>query len=374
MELSQVAINKLADHLANTGVFALKSDMEKKLAAMVKRAAVSEPRSDFSISKAVRGLSAMRGCIVNSATREEDINYAEKALVTGSGAGSYLVPTIQAQEVIEFLSVNSVVRAAGARIWPAGPNTFKFTLPIASGLPTVEWLGQNTSQSASDPGLSQLPVSAKTARALVVLPNELIFASSPAIDTVVSELLGIGFGEAEDTAFFKTTATTNGPSSIYASATTTYYNVGNSANGGNLSYPDITAVLYKSAAAKARGPFVWFMSARTFYQRVLGLIDLQSRPIIVSDPTGPAQFRLFGAPVFISPLIPENQAVGSGSNQSYAVYTNPRYLHIAEAQGMEVAISTERWFELNQVGIRAVRYEDFQFGPEAGICTLRGIN
>ena len=47
------------------------------------------------------------------------------------------------------------------------------------------------------------------------------------------------------------------------------------ANGGNLLYGDITAVLAKAAAVKAKGPFAWAMSPRTFYTRVLGMMDAQ---------------------------------------------------------------------------------------------------
>jgi HK97 family phage major capsid protein len=83
---------------------------------------------------------------------------------------------------------------------------------------------------------------------------------------------------------------------------------------------------------------------------------------------------LMGWPVYVSPAIPENQAVGSGSSQSYLVFTNPKYIHIGQSSALEIAISEERYFEFNQIGIRAVTHQDHQYGPPAGITILQGIN
>lgn len=368
VEVTQRVVEALSTY------FPLKSDFDRALAE-IRRSGLGYRDSDsWSISKTIRGLMAREGKVISEKTRDEDIGYT-KALVTGSGVGSYIVPTLNANEIIAYLNTSGVARSAGVRVWPL-QGVDKINIPTALAAPTVEYLGQNTAQTATDPNLGQISFSMKTARCLTAIPNELLLVSTPAIDSVLSELVGIAFAEAEDAAIFSTSAVTGGPTStIYSVSGTTTYNVGNSANGGNLSYNDLTAVLWKSASAKAKAPFVWFMSPRTFYQRVLGLVDSQSRPIVVLDGAqGPAPGRLWGYPVFVSPAISESQAVGSGTNQSYAVLANPKYIHIGDGQQVEIAVSSEFYFSANQTAIRGVRRHDTQFSPAAGIVLLKGIN
>jgi HK97 family phage major capsid protein len=145
-----------------------------------------------------------------------------------------------------------------------------------------------------------------------------------------------------------------------------------------LTYSDILAVLAKSAAVKAKPPFAWYFSPRTFYQRVLGLIDLQSRPIVVPTATQglypSIQFSLMGWPCYISPFILENEAVGSGSSQSHVIFSNPSYIHLAQDNSIEIAISTERFFDQNSTAIRAVQHLDGAVSPAAGVVILFGVN
>ena len=150
------------------------------------------------------------------------------------------------------------------------------------------------------------------------------------------------------------------------------------ANGGNLLYGDITAVLAKAAAVKAKGPFAWAMSPRTFYTRVLGMMDAQSRPLaipsMVAGLAGAVNYNLMGWPVFVTWTISETEAVGSGTNQSHILFTNPKYMHIAQDGNIEMAVSTERYFDAAQTAVRAVQHEDFGFAPAQGLVTLQGVN
>src|SRR5205823_672888 len=75
-----------------------------------------------------------------------------------------------------------------------------------------------------------------------------------------------------------TTTLSGGPAALFAGiANLTAVNCAGSANGGNISYSDIITLLPQMADVKGVGPFCWYMSPRTFFQRVLGLIDTTSR-------------------------------------------------------------------------------------------------
>ena len=131
-------LNKLAEALEPS--FATKIELDKAISNLVKRHGGSA-QNDFSISKAIRGLVARSGQYLNPATREEDLNYAAKALATGSTPGTYLIPTVQANDIVDYLTTNGVLRKSGVRIWPMA-GIQKLTVPVATGVPTVR----------SDPG------------------------------------------------------------------------------------------------------------------------------------------------------------------------------------------------------------------------------
>jgi len=144
-------------------------------------------------------------------------------------------------------------------------------------------------------------------------------------------------------------------------------------------------MLAKMAAVKGKGPFCWFASPRTFWSRIVAMVDTSSRPLFMPTLTGGLQQsagginiapagNLMGYPLYVTPFILENETLGSGSNQSHLILTNPRYCHIAQDGAIEMAISTERFFDANQTAIRAIQHEDYGFAPPAGIVVLLGIN
>lgn len=378
LEFSQELLKALGDALAASGTFLLKSEYDKDAAA---KALIERVQSRIQSgkgptaqhTKAIRGLLAMRNSPINAATAESDANYV-RALVTGSTPGSYLVPTLQAGEAIPALTMGGILRASGARVWPM-QGIQKENLVVASGLPTVEYLAQTAQQTPSDPNFAQVAFDLKERRALTAIPRRLLATASPAYDILVEELMGDAFGEGEDNAFFSTATVSGGPTSVYANVgNLTSHFVGQSANGGNLAFSDLMRTIRLAVAAKAKGGFVWLMSPRTFYDRVIGMVDTTGQPIFQRDPSGKLIGTVMGYPVFVSPFIPENQTNGSGSSQSYLVFTNPRYLHIADSGSVEIALSEERFFDYNQIAIRGVHAHDFGYAPAAGIVILKGIN
>jgi len=374
MQFDKPSVQALANELAKLGMFPLASDFHALAADVAKRAANrTASGNDFSITRAIRGLTALRGAVVNPKTQSEDIQYAQRVLNTSDTPGSYLVPTIQAGEMIGMLSIGGLARSAGIRIWPL-EGIQKLTVSVAATAPTIEWIGQNSEQSASDAVPGQISFDLRSRRALAVVPNELLTRSTPAFDAFLTEVLVQAYAEHEDNFIFRASAASGGPTPIYAASNTTTHLVGETANGGTMAYADLLRTVRKAYAAKANGPFAWFMSPRTFFDRVCGLEDTEGHLIVHPDATAPFGFRLLGSPVFVSPEIPENLANGSGTNQSYILFTNPKYLHLAQSGGIEISVSTERYFEKNQTGIRVTQGVDLAVAPAAGVILLKGVN
>jgi HK97 family phage major capsid protein len=389
----QETLKAVAEVLQKQFGFATTTQLDNAVLEIVQRsiARQHDRKNTFSLSTMIRGLRAMKGEPIQTdgrgvpiTTTDADVNYV-KALTTGATPGSYLVPTIQADEIIHFLETGGIARAAGVRVWPMN-GIQKMNVPTATGAPAWMWMAQNSVQTATDPNLGQMAFDLKERRALIAVPNQLLAVSVPAFDTLLSELLGLGAAAHEDTAFFATSTVAGGPTALMsASSISTILAANGSANGGNLTYLDILATMAKLAAVKARPPFVWFASPRTMYQRILGLLDLQSRPIYLPTLTGMLEAprtgsqqvpvgMLMGYPVYVSPYILENEANGSGTNQSHLIITNPTYAHIAQDGNIEIAVSLERFFDANQTAIRAIQHEDFGYAPPAGIVVLLGIN
>lgn len=403
MQFDSVVVDKFAEALAKAGYIHTRSQIEsmvREIAAQTnagKGRFDSEGKEKFSPTKAIRGMIFMEKSHVSGslsqhperqreivASRDSDIAYAQKTLLTGTTPGSYLVPAFQADSVIQLLASAHVIRKAGCRIWPmAGMQ--KLNVPVESSAPNVVWGnssgqgsgGQGQTLTPSDPGLGQLEFDLKSAKALTVIPNELLAVSVPAIDNIVSEILALAFAQAEMNAFVATAVGTGMPGTVYAASGTTVINANsNNANGGSVSFTDLLTVLGEFYAQKGKGVPAWFMHPTVWYKDVLGLKDSSNRPIITGFDNLEQGFqgRLMGFPVYVSAEFPTNQAVGSGSNQSYIVFTNPSYLHIADAGSLELAVSFERFFDENATAVRGCHRIDHGVGPAQAVIVLAGVN
>ncbi len=386
MEFNTETLNKLANAISKLGIFATQSAVDKFMTDVVAQGKRSrdfngDQRTGTGITQFIRGISAMQGRFINEATRAADIESVQKTLTTTATPGSYLVPTIQADAIVEILGRGGVVRAAGATIWPMA-SIQKMNIPTETQEPLVEYLTQTTAQTPSDPNLGQIALDLKERRALVALPNNLLRVSVPAVDAIVTRLLGKAFAKSEDLCFFQGIA--GGPTAITSQVGTTVI----SQSGSSLSYKDLLTIVGTAAAAEAEGPFAWFMHPNTFFNKIIGLVDANNRPIVTgyndllnqsnaafvaetAGASGAIKYVLMGHPVYLSVRVPEH--VGSGSASSYILFTNPSYLHIGDSGSVEIAVSGERFFDLNQVAIRAVGRHDFAVGPAEGVVIMTDV-
>lgn len=397
---SPEVLEKLAQALYEAGYISSKQDMQREVREIAAQLAAGghgkgsnfDPNAP-SITRFIRGIAYSTNPAVNTfssipgrstPSREEDIAYAQRTLLTGQTPGSYLVPTIQADQIIALLTSAQVIRKAGARIWPM-KGIQKLNVPVATAAPTIVWGnsagsgsgGQGVQLTPSDPNIGQLAFDLKSQKSLIAIPNELLAVSVPAIDQIVSQLLVDGFAQDEINSFLATATGTGKPTTLYAASGTTAINAhGGSANGGTVTYTDLLGVVGTYYANKGKGAPAWFMHPTVFYKDVMGILDSNNRPIVTGQDNVEQAFmgKLLGFPVYVSAEFPTNQAVGSGSNQSYIAFTNPQYLHIADEGALELAVSFERFFDSNETAIRGVHRVDFGFAPAAAIVLLEGVN
>lgn len=260
----------------------------------------------------------------------------------------------------------------------------KMNIPTALSAPSWLWMAQNSAQTATDPNLGQLSFDLKERRCLIQIPNQLLAVSVPAFDTLISELIGLAGAEHLDAALFASSQVSGGPINFTGVPGVTFLNANNNnANGGNLLFTDLLAVLSQMATVKGKPPFCWFASPRTFFQRIYGMIDSSSRPLFIPTQTQGLQEAakgtfymgsLLGYPIFVTQQISQTQSVGSGSNQSSLLFVNPSYLAIAMSDSIALAVSTEFAFSSNATCLRGTQEVDAGVAPPQGLIVLQGIN
>jgi HK97 family phage major capsid protein len=332
----------------------------------------------FRLLTYVRGAAVLKGTVIVSETAEADAAYA-RALSTQSGSGAFLVPTIQANAIIAQLSQVSTLRAAGCRIWPM-ENIQQLDVPASLAAPTAAWQPESGQWSSSDPNFSQINFNLKTCGSFLALPAQLYKTMSPSLEDVFETAFIFSMGEAEDAAVHAAATVANGPLALLSAAGITTVNVGSSANGGNVGWPDVLGVIQKSIDLKVPPVgLAWFCAGRTF-NRLLSLQDGQSRQLLLPIPelvgAGGAQaaYGLFGHPIFPSVSFPLNETLGSGTNQSHMVLAPPSSLHIGESGEIALDVSMNRYWDFNEVGVRISHKIATGFAPVSSIVALLGIN
>jgi hypothetical protein len=146
MQVSEEVLRVVAETLQQKFGFATTTQLDRAVADVIAKTMRREAQPEkFSLSTMIRGLRALRGETMTPATAEADVKYV-KALTTGSTPGSFLVPTLQAEEIIQYLSIGGIARAAGVRIWPMN-GVQKLTVPVATTAPSWVWMAQNSVQT-----------------------------------------------------------------------------------------------------------------------------------------------------------------------------------------------------------------------------------
>jgi HK97 family phage major capsid protein len=330
----------------------------------------------FSISRAIRGALAIKGEVLDTESVETDVAYA-KALGSGTQPGSFLMPTLQGNTILQQLAQFAVARAAGARIWDLS-GALNLSIPVGAVSPSVIWQAQNSRQTQDAAmNLTGLNFSLKEQIALVALPLQLLRTSKPTFDAILGETFAAALSESEDVAQFSSVQLPNAPVPFQLAPGVTTINAANgSVNGGNLLYGDLLAMLLKASQLKMKPPLVWFCSPRTMYQRLLGLADTTSRPLLIPDLSDPATsgFSLLGFPLYVTSSISETQALGSGTNQSSLILTKPSSLNIAQDGDVSMVVSLESLFDSAQAALRISHQVDWGVAPAASLIVLQGVN
>lgn len=295
--------------------------------------------------------------------------YEKKALGEGTGsAGGYLVPEEHVSEVKDRITAQSVIRKAGATVYPMATDTLN--IPRVSGGATAYWVGENTQITASDPTFAQVQLVARVLAAMVKVSNQLLQDSSGAAEAAIRRDVAKVLALAEDLAFIEGDGTSNKPLGIINTNNVNEVTLG--ANGGTPTFDTIYDALYQvelnNGVASA-----WIMHPRT-KNTLRKIKDSNGQYVYNVSPSLKEPDSLVGIPVYLTTQIPINLTVGTSTDCSYIICGQFDEAVIGERLGMEFAIDQSGTaFEYYQSWIRAISRVDFALRTPEVFCKVTGV-
>lgn len=330
----------------------------------------------------VRALAACRGNPANAAKwaqKHFGDDAVSKALSSADlTGGGVLVPEQMSQEIIEFLRPRAVVRRMGPNIMPM--NSGVVTIPKQTGGATSEYIGESTSQNASQPTTGQLRLVWRKLRTTVPLSNELLQFSNPSADTMVRDDMVASMAVREDKAFIRDDGVDAKPKGLFHWCPTT-----NKFDASGTTLTNVENDLLKAISTLENNDVRmirpgWMMSPRSKN----GFIQLRdgNGNLAFPEMRDPQNPTLLGFPVGLSNNIPNN--LDSGSDESEIYLVDFADAIIGESNQIMIEVSNEASytdsggnlvsaFDQDETVIKAIMRHDFVMRHEESIAIIESV-
>lgn len=317
-----------------------------------------------------------------------DLGLEYKDLALGDDTlGGYLVPTAQANRVVDLLRNRSVMMRAGASEF-ALPPSGNLTLPRLNSDPSFAYTDPDTTtdMSTSNLGTGVVRLQAKSLRGAVTIPNDLIRYSSPSVELLVRSALASRAAVAEDLAFLESAGSSIAPKGLLnyplSVAETPAINKltlhvagpGSEANGDTFIPEDVAKIIGLYYAGNDDDqPTGWIMRPMMWS----AIQNRRADAVTAGDQKGPFMFwtdrgtnrteipqALGGFPVFPSQQVNKTRAEGSSSTLTYILFGNFRRMLVGRSGVIELAVSEHVKFLQDKTIIRAILRSDMSLEHE----------
>lgn len=372
-------------------------DLERRRAAAARPAAPlpglsPAPQAQTPAQPAERGLTFARmvrtvaaaGGIPHVAAQIAEANgdsglFANQNMGSGA-AGGFLVPEDVSGEVIELLRPMSVVTAMGPRFVPM-PNGNLTTNRRASGA-NFGYTGEQQAIGATGYNYGQVKLSAKKLTGIIPVSNDLMRASSTAVDRMIRDDMLADAAQIQDRFFLRGSGTDFAPKGLR------FQHLGTPLEATHVlamtATPDLQKVdndLGRLELALGNANLVytgahWVMSPRVA-MFLTNLRDGNGNKVYpeMSDN------MLRRKPVHVTTEIPDN--LGSGT-ESEIMLVHPAHVLVGEHMGIEIALSTEAAykdaggtmqaaFSRDETLMRLIMQHDIGLRHLAAVAILTGV-
>jgi HK97 family phage major capsid protein len=294
--------------------------------------------------------------------------------------GGYLIPTTQADRVIDLLRNRLSVMRAGAQEVPLPPSG-NISYPRLTSDPTFTWTDPDTTTDASTSniGLGVVRLQAKSLRGFVTIPNDLLRYASPSVEMLVRSALAAKFAVAEDSAYLEGAGSSLEPKGVinYPVSTAETPTVGRitlhvastaGTNGDTFEPEDVMKIMALYYAGNDPDPpTAWILRPLLW----AAIANRRADAVTSGDQKGPFMFwtsrgglgdqvpqSLGGIQVVQTVQASANRVKGSGTTLVYALFGNFRRLIIGRVGVLELAVSEHVKFLQDKTIIRAVGRSD----------------
>jgi len=291
-----------------------------------------------------------------------------KTLQAGSTPGSVLVPEDFANEVIELLRDQTVVRQLALRT--IGLPQGQLTLPRQNSSATAQFIGENTAINATDMGFDSIQLSAKKLMSVTSLTSELLQDNVYGAEAMARDDLVQTMAQKEDEQLLRGTGSAIAPTSIkeIADGGSRVRNADDLSGAANqaakvgLVRADLGFLEQKLMEDNIPGDCVWIMSPRS-YIFLRDMLDGNGNKAFPEMNGG----SLNGYRFYISNKIPNN--LGAGTNESEIYMLAPGQFLFGDSMGIELKSTDTGSYQIggnlvstfatDSIAIRAISRFDF---------------
>jgi HK97 family phage major capsid protein len=321
---------------------------EHKFEEMYAAHVASRPkgRECFTLTRALRAFAMAKGDLQIAhkiAEQQFGDKLAASALSAGDQAtGGFLVPSVLAEEVIEFLRPQAVVRSLNPTMAPLVNG--QLNLSKMTGGSTATYIGENKNAPATNPTFGLVKATAKKLAALVPISNDLVRYTGPGTraDQITRDDLVRAFAQAEDSAFIRGAGSNYSPKGLKNWVPSA--NLKTATNPGTLANARLGLGALRLALRTGNVGFTrpgWVMSPRIENFLLFNCVDGNGNLVFGREMMD--RGTLLNYPYRVTTLIPEN--LGGGSNEAEIYFADFADVVIAENPQVIFEISTEAAYD-----------------------------
>jgi HK97 family phage major capsid protein len=297
---------------------------------------------NFALTK--KWLAALAKQRAGDPTAMVEVQAQIRAMSEGTaGAGGYLVPEEFSTLVITKKSALAKMRKY-ATVIPMTTDKLHVPYDDANAAPT--WEAENSTQTPSNATFAEIVLTPYKLKVMSVTSNELLADANVSIINYLANQFARIMAAEEDKQFFTGNGSSK-PTGLRQLAVTSLTQASTS-----LAFSDILRLFMALPEQyRANGSFC---TSPTGIQLLMGLVDDQNRPIFMPSWEAGKPPTLFGRPLIEVADWPTNLTVGSATNTTEIWFGDLSTYVIGDRQGIEMSMSTDRYFENDQTAIKAI--------------------
>ncbi len=271
--------------------------------------------------------------------------------VANSAKGGYLVPQAWANQIIEELREQSIMR----RLATVETTAIETNIPVSTSKPEFGWIDEEGTYPETDEEYGQKSVDAWKNGGIIKVSEELLYDNQYNLEARIERDFSLAAGEKEEEAFINGNGVKK-PRGIILDAEAGVSDAGGSAN---VDFDDVIDLKYSLKSSYRRNAA--FLANDDFAKTIRKLKDDNNRYLWEPSTQAGQPDSLLGYSIYYSPEMPKVE-----DNEKALLFGDFSYYVIYDRQGLFMQRLEEKYAETGQIGFRAyMRTDGLLTLPEA---------